>query len=40
MTAILKLYEVETLDVSTQGVREGYLLTYVMGEGEAGAQGR
>lgn len=40
LTAILKLYEVETLDVSTQGVREGYLLTYVMGEGEAGAQGR
>lgn len=40
LNAILKRFQVETLDVSTQGVREGYLLTYVMGEGEAGAQGR
>ena len=37
---ILTRYQVERVDVSGQGVREGYLLRYVMGEGGAHAQGR
>ncbi len=31
LNAILKRYAVETVDVSAQGVREGYLLTHVLG---------
>lgn len=39
LNAILKRYEVETVDVSGQGVREGYLLKYVMGEDDPCGQG-
>lgn len=40
LSAVLKRYEVEQVDVSGQGVREGYLLRYIMGEGNAHDQGR
>jgi len=39
LNAILKRYEVETVDVSPRGVREGYLLTHVMGEVDPRVQG-
>ena len=40
LNVILKRYGIETVDVSTQGVREGYLLTYVIGEGDPRVQGK
>lgn len=40
LNTILKRYGVETVDVSAQGVREGYLLTHVMGEGVPRAQSK
>lgn len=38
LNSIIKRYAVETIDVSTQGVREGYLLTHVIGEGDPRVQ--
>ena len=35
LTAVLRAYEVETVSVSTCGVREGYLLNRVMGVKES-----
>ena len=40
LNTVLKRYQVEKVDVSGQGVREGYLLRYVMGEDGVHAQGR
>lgn len=40
LNTILKRYQVETVDISAQGVREGYLLTRVMGEEVSCVQGK